>query len=101
MKGLLDKFRNETLDLKSRIHTLENETLTLMKEDPGNREKVDSLLQEISLTQLAISKEAIDILIEAKSFLTEEQSRMFYDAILRARPGPTQMSPPPPPGDDR
>jgi uncharacterized membrane protein len=84
---LLHEFREDTSDLKNRVRELERRAIELLQEDPVPRAQVDSLLHEISNTHFEISRKATDKLIEAKSHLSPEQQKLFYQAILRAGPG--------------
>jgi hypothetical protein len=71
-----------------RAHRLEGEAFALMQLDTVPTARVDSLLGEISATRFEISRIAARKLIEAKTVLPPEEQRMFFDAILGARPTP-------------
>jgi hypothetical protein len=66
-----------------------------MQLDPVPTARVDSLLGEISAARLEISRIAARKLIEAKTVLPPEEQRMFFDAILGARPTPGAGHEPP------
>lgn len=86
---LRDNFRKlnrETRDLRATIHDLEAQTFSLMQQDPVPIGRVDSLLEEISLARLEISRMATRNMIETHSSLTPEERRMFFDALLGSRP---------------
>jgi uncharacterized membrane protein len=89
--NLLQEFQRETHDLRVRAHSLEGEAFGLMQRDPVPTARVDSLLAEISTARLEISRIAARKLIEAKTVLRPEQQRMFFDAILGARPVPREV----------
>jgi len=84
---LIHDFRTETGDLRDRAKGLEDEIMEQLQRERVDRVAVDSLLKEISAVRLEISEEATGKLIEAKEFLTPRQQKMFYRAILGARPG--------------
>ncbi len=88
---LLKEFQRETHDLRVRAHSLEGEAFGLMQRDPVPTARVDSLLAEISAARLEISRIAARKLIDAKTVLRPEQQRMFFDAILGARPAPGEL----------
>jgi len=92
---LLQEFQHETRDLRMRAHVLEGEAFDLMQLDPVPTARVDSLLGEISAARLEISRIAARKLIEAKTVLPPEEQRMFFDAILGARPTPGAGHEPP------
>jgi len=92
---LLQEFQHETHDLRMRAHVLEGEAFDLMQLDPVPTARVDSLLGEISAARLEISRIAARKLIEAKTVLPPEEQRMFFDAILGARPTPGAGHEPP------
>lgn len=83
---LLDEFQRETRDLRARTRTLEDEAFGLMQRDPVPTARVDSLLGEISTARLEVSRIAARKLVASKTILRPEQQRMFFDAILGARP---------------
>ncbi len=84
--GLLEEFRVETSVVRLRMIDLESEAFDLMQLDPVPAARVDSLLREISTTRLEISRIAVRKLIEAKAVLPSEEQRVFFEAILEARP---------------
>jgi len=86
--GLLDELRSETEDLRTKMRDLEGGVFDLMQSDPVPEARVDSLLAEISEVRLEISRIATRKLIEAKGVLPPEEERIFFDAILQARPAP-------------
>ena len=84
--GLLDEFHSETQDHRTRLHALEGNIFDLMQNDPVPVARVDSLLGDVSRVRFEISRIATRKLIEAKGVLPPEEQRMFFDAILQARP---------------
>jgi Spy/CpxP family protein refolding chaperone len=84
---LIHDFRDETRDLRDRAVELEEEIVEQMQRERVDRAAVDSLLKEVSAVRLEISERATDKMIDAKEFLTPRQQKMFYRAILGARPG--------------
>lgn len=103
---LLGELREETSELRTRLSRLENDAFDLMQVDPVPSAQVDSLLREISTARFEISRVAARKLIKAKAVLPPEEQRMFFDAILEARPhrmphggpGDRPSRPPGPPG---
>lgn len=84
---LFREFRSETKDMRNQIHELQNETFSLMQEDPVPTARVDSLLEEISAVHLEISKAATKKMFEARSFLSPEELKAFFNAIQEHGPG--------------
>ena len=84
--GLLQEFHSETSVLRNRMIGLESEAFDLIQRDPVPAARVDSLLGEISTARLEISRIAARKLVEAKAVLPPEEQRVFFDAILEARP---------------
>jgi uncharacterized membrane protein len=84
--NLLREFHAETSALRARTTDLETEAFVLMQLDPVPSARVDSLLREISAARLEVSRIAAQKLIEAKAVLPPEEQRLFFDAILEARP---------------
>ena len=80
------KLNRETRDLRANIHDLESQAFSLMQQDPVPIERVDSLLEEISRAQLAISKMATRNMIETRSQFTPEEREIFFKALLSSRP---------------
>jgi len=86
--GLLGELHSETEGLRTKMRDLEGGVFDLMQSDPVPEARVDSLLAEISEVRLEISRIATRKLIEAKGVLPPEEERIFFDAILQARPAP-------------
>ena len=84
--GLMRGFQEETRNLQLRVRSLEDSTFRLIQETSVERDKVDERLREIAGVRLEISKKAAQKMIEAKSFLTPEQQKHFFDAIMQVRP---------------
>jgi Spy/CpxP family protein refolding chaperone len=84
--ALLEEFQQETSEERTKLRTLEGDVFRLMQNDSIPAARVDSLLEEISHVRLGISRAAIHKLVKAKTVLTPEEQRMFFDAILQARP---------------
>ena len=83
---LLGEFQEETSDLRTRVSRLEGETVELMQLDDVPAARVDSLLREISMARYEISRIAARKLMEAKAVLPADEQRVFFNAILEARP---------------
>jgi uncharacterized membrane protein len=92
--GLLREFRTETAALRERTSDLEGEVFVLLQLDPVPEARVDSLLREISATRLEVSRIAARKLTQAKAILPPEERRLFFDAILEARPAHRPMDGP-------
>ncbi len=91
---LLEQFQHETHELRAHTRSLEDEAFGMMQRDPVPTARVDSLLGEISAARLEVSRIAARKLIQAKTVLKPEQQRMFFDAILGARPAPRAVREP-------
>jgi len=87
LRKLFSEFHSETQDLRIRIHELQGEAFALMQQEPVAQAQVDSLLEEISILHLEISKAATRKMIESREFMTPEQMKMFFNAIRGPAPG--------------
>ena len=86
LMSLLVEFREETHDLRNQLHDIEQATLAAFEAEPFSEGTVDSLLRAGTDVRLEMSRRAVQKLIDAKEFLTPEQQRLFYKAIIEGRP---------------
>jgi Spy/CpxP family protein refolding chaperone len=86
LMSLLVEFRSETEGLRQKISEDENRVFELMRREQVPRAQVDSLLEEITRGRLESGRLAIDKLVESKAYLSPEQQKLFFDAILQVRP---------------
>ncbi len=98
---LLKSFRDETQTLEDKIVRTQDEIFSLLGRDSAPQDKVKEKLKELADLRLQISERATQRLIEAKSFLSPVEQKMFLDGILQMRPEPPRPfgheGPPPPP----
>jgi len=87
LRNLLMEFGEETESLRSQVMKFEQETFLIMQQTPVPMEEVDQKLNEISDIRLQIMQRAVKKMISAKSFLTPEQQKHFFEAITFSRPG--------------
>lgn len=86
MHKLMTNFREDTRDVQQKILALEDTTVALLKIDPPPMGRVTENLKHLSDLRLLINQRAVHNLLQAKSFLTQEQQDMFFRAIMQARP---------------
>ncbi len=91
--NLLRSFREKTIGLRQQMRKLEDDTFVLLQKDTVSPKQVDANLQKISEIKLEISKEAVNKLIDAKKFLSPEQQKHFYNALMQIRPEFSQRAP--------
>ncbi|HQU71427.1 MAG TPA: periplasmic heavy metal sensor [Calditrichia bacterium] len=82
---LLREFGDETENLREEITELEKKLFELLQQENIPEAAVDSTLREIQERRLAMSKFAIQKMGVAKTFLTPEQQKRFFSAIIQAR----------------
>jgi Spy/CpxP family protein refolding chaperone len=91
MHALMLRFRDDVADLQSKVFTLEDSTVAMLKNDPPPMDRVNENLKKLSDLRLLINQKAIHNILQAKSFLTQEQQEMFFRAIMQARPQEGRM----------
>ena len=91
MHALMLRFREEVADLQSRALALEDSTVAMLKNDPPPMDRVNENLKKLSDIRLLINEKAVLNLLQAKSFLTQDQQEMFFRAIMQARPQEGRM----------
>lgn len=91
---LLKNFFNETKIQRDSLHNLEEATFKLLQQDPIPKARIDSNLKQIAQLRIELNQNLIGKLIETKSFLSRDQQKKFYNAIMQIHP---ERRPPPPP----
>lgn len=86
MHALMMRFRGDVQELQQKIFVLEDTTVALLKNDPPPMDRVNDNLKKLSDLRLLINQKAVHNLLQAKSFLSQEQQDMFFRAIMQARP---------------
>ncbi len=89
--ALMLKFHEDVSDLQARIFSLEDSTVAMLKNDPPPMNRVNENLRRLSELRLLINQRAIENLLQAKSFLTQDQQDVFFRAIMQARPQASHM----------
>ncbi len=84
---LFRKYREETREQEQEIRTKEQELFDLLQQNPTPMARVEEKIQEISQLRAAVGHKMVEAMIEAKTFLTPEEQRHFFNAMLHARPG--------------
>ena len=84
LKDLLREFYEDTADLRLQVRELESQAFLLMELDSVPRSELDSLLAELSSVRLEMRRLAVDKLIESKEYLTPQQQKHFFRAILES-----------------
>jgi uncharacterized membrane protein len=83
---LMRSVRMQVMEKEKEIQTVEDSIATLLLSDPVPSERVNALLHRSADLKYEISTTAVQRLIQAKAFLTLEQQRLLFRAILEARP---------------
>lgn len=60
-----------------------NELVELLNQPSPDRQKIDSLINQIGIAQAELEKEVIDHILQEKEILTPEQQKKFLDLIKR------------------
>lgn len=84
---LFRKHRDETREEMEKIQELEEELFELLQQDPVPMKQVEAKIEEIAQLRVIVVRKMVDAMVEAKSLLTPEEQRHFFDAMVRARPG--------------
>jgi Spy/CpxP family protein refolding chaperone len=88
LRNLLREFQQENKDIRSRIWELERTTFDLLQQKNIPQDQVNQNLKELSEYRLKLMTAAVEKMIKAKSFLTPEQQKPFFDIIMESRPAP-------------
>ena len=86
MHALMMGFREDVKDTQQKIFVLEDSTVAMLKNDPPPMDRINENLKKLSDLRLSINQKAVHNLLQAKSFLNQEQQEMFFRAIMQARP---------------
>ena len=86
LRQLLGDYHNESDSLRKEMWETENELFSLLHQTRIPMDSVNAALEKISDIRLRISQLAVKKMIAAKSFLTLEQQRHFFNMILQSRP---------------
>lgn len=84
---LFRKYREETREQEQEVHKKEQELFDLLQQNPTPMDQVEEKIQEITQLRAIVGHKMVEAMIEAKTFLTPEEQRHFFNAMLRARPG--------------
>jgi Spy/CpxP family protein refolding chaperone len=83
---LMRSVHTQAMEKEKEIQTVEDSIATLLLNDPVSADRVNTLLRRSAELKYEISSIAVQRLIQAKAFLTPEQQRLLFRAILEARP---------------
>jgi len=86
LRDVMMEFRQEARPLQEQIAQAEDSIALLLGQDPVPTEAMDGLFKRIADIRVSINRMAVQRLVQAKSFLSPEQQRVFFRAILEARP---------------
>ena len=86
LHGIMMDFRRSMMPVQEELRRAEDSVIVLLQQDPVPTEQVDQLFIRISALRTSISQNAVRHLVQTKSFLTPEQQRHFFRAILDAQP---------------
>ena len=92
---LMREHRQNSLGQHQQMAAIEQEIYELLKADSVDIEQLKSKISQIHALRAEVSSNAIQVLINSKSFLTPEQQAYFFRAIIhgprhrgdRGRPG--------------
>jgi uncharacterized membrane protein len=87
LRKQLSDYYQDTAELRDHVRELEIEAFALMERDTVPRSELDSLLADISATRFEIRRVAVDKLIESKDYLSPQQQKHFFRAILETHDG--------------
>jgi hypothetical protein len=85
IRTLMQEFKRSTGELYGRIKILDDDILTLIQQEPSQREKIEQDLKEISTLRMEISKIAVEKIMQTKSYLSKEQQEKLFSAIFRTK----------------
>lgn len=86
LRDVMMEFRQEARPLQEQITQAEDSIALLLAQDPVPTDAMERLFKRIADIRVSINRMAVQRLVQAKSFLTPEQQRVFFRAILEARP---------------
>jgi Spy/CpxP family protein refolding chaperone len=85
IRTLMQEFKRSTGELYGRIKVLDDDILTLIQQEPSQKEKIEQDLKEISTLRMEISKIAVEKIMQTKSYLSKEQQEKLFSAIFRTK----------------
>ncbi|PWN07040.1 Spy/CpxP family protein refolding chaperone [Rhodohalobacter mucosus] len=92
---LVESFREKVQPMHDEVQMIDKEMRDLLiTSDQIPNKKVEELMRKKADLQFEIGKHVLDNLQRSKSFLTQEQQRMFIDRIMSAGPRSGMGSPP-------
>ena len=83
---LMRSVREQGIEKEKEIRAVEDSIGGLLLSDSVPLERVNALLKRSAELKYEISNIAVQHLVQAKAFLTPEQQRLLFRAILEARP---------------
>jgi Spy/CpxP family protein refolding chaperone len=86
LRELMYDFRQEARPLQDQITHAEDSIALLLDQDPVPVETMELLFRRISDLRISVNRMALQRLVASKSFLTPEQQRAFFRAVMEARP---------------
>lgn len=99
LRSVIMEFRQEVMPLQRQVRSAEDSVALLLQQDAVPVEAVRGLLRRVAELRTSISSQAVERLVATKKFLTPEQQRLLFRAIVEAQPrGPRGDGPGPRPG---
>ena len=92
LHAIIGHFVHSTDSLQRAAQGLEEDLLSLLRQDKPQESALTEKLRAISDTRYRIGLEATQHLLQTKSFLNREQQEAFFDAFMRLHgsgPGPS------------
>lgn len=86
LQSVMISFRNDVMPLQRQARSVEDSIAAFLQLDPVPVDAVRRLLRRAADLRTAISERAVERLVATKKFLTPEQQRMFFRAVLDAQP---------------
>lgn len=86
LREVMMSFRDDVMPLQRQVRRAEDSVALLLQQDPVPVKTIHGLLRRIADLRTSVSERAVERLVATKSFLTPEQQRMFFRAVIDAQP---------------
>lgn len=86
LRAVMVDFRREVMPLQHEVRSAEDSIALLLQQDPVSVPSIRIALRRVADLRTEISLRAVERLVATKKFLTPDQQRIFFRAIMDARP---------------
>jgi uncharacterized membrane protein len=86
LRAVMMEFRRDVMPLQRQVRAAEDSIALWLQQDPVPVSEVQDVLRRAADLRASISIRAVERLVATKQFLTPEQQRMFFRAIIEAQP---------------